>query len=218
MKASPILPVALAAALALAPLASPSLAAKRERADRAASRDPSGAADPSASPGAAAPGAATPPAGVRHDEASPPSTLPGPDEETDRPPAPPVRVQALGEGTERLHLVDHGEGVWSMHAESLGTYVLFRLWKEVGGPEVIAKDPVDHPYTLSLHRVKAEEIVSRLLAGHGYTLHYDGKGRLSQVRVYSAEAGHVYRTPRLTESLGAWRDVETGADSSGATR
>jgi hypothetical protein len=120
-------------------------------------------------------------------------------------------VQALGEGTERLHLVRHDGGLWSMHAESLVTDTLFRLWREAGGPEVIAKVIVDRPNTLSLHRVRTERLLERLLDGYGYTLHYDADGRLAQVRVYSPEPASPYKNPRLTESLGTWRDVETAA-------
>lgn len=194
-----------ASLVALALVVAPAGAAKRDRAERSASRERAPAAE-------AAPPAKGPPpmpAAEGAQESEPVDAAPE---------APRATVQSFGEGAARLHLVDHGDGLWSMHAESLGTYALFAMWKEAGGPEVIAKDPVDHPYTLSVHRVKAEDIVGRLLAGHGFTLHYDTGGRLAQVRVYSAEPGHVYRTPRLTESLGAWRDVETGADPTARTK
>ncbi len=108
----------------------------------------------------------------------------------------------------RAHFVDH-EGPWSLHAEALPTDYLFRLWREIGGPEVVSLLPIDRTYTISVHREPAERILGRLLDGYGYTLHYDGDGRLELVRVYSpAPNAGAFKTPRLVESLSAWRDVE----------
>lgn len=117
------------------------------------------------------------------------------------------RVQTLGDADAKLHLVRRGES-WSMHAENLPADRLFALWHEAGGPEVISKILIDFPYTLSVHGLAAERIVARVLDGYGYTLHYDAAGRLERVRVYSPEANRMFKTPRLVESLGRWREAE----------
>ncbi|MFN2427882.1 MAG: hypothetical protein ABR587_15705 [Candidatus Binatia bacterium] len=124
-------------------------------------------------------------------------------------------VRTLGEGDQKLFLVDH-DGTWSMHAQNVVTDQLLRLWSEAGGPVVFAKTFLDRPYTISVHRLEPERILDRLLEGYSYTLHYDGDGRLESVRVYSLSATAMFKTPRLVESLGSWRDVETAAPDSPA--
>jgi hypothetical protein len=121
---------------------------------------------------------------------------------------PEVEVLTLGNGDQKVQLVDHGD-CWSMHAENVMAMNIFAAWREVGGPEVIMKSPLDYPYTLSVHRVPTERLVARILEGYGHTLHYGPDGRLAQVRVYSPEPARLYKTPRLVESLGTWRQVET---------
>jgi hypothetical protein len=130
--------------------------------------------------------------------------------------APPVPVvQTLGDGDQKLFVVDH-DGAWSMHAENIVTGELFRLWHQGGGPDVVTKTPLDRPYTMSVHRLPSERVVARLLEGYGYTLHYDATGRLERVRVYSPEPSQIYKTPRLVESLARWRELETTTPSSPA--
>lgn len=125
-------------------------------------------------------------------------------------------IQTIGEEGMRAHFVDH-DGPWSLHAEALPTEYLFRLWHEIGGPEVVSRTPIDRVYTISVHREPTERILERMLDGYGYTLHYDGEGRLELVRVYSpAPNAGEFKTPRLVESLSAWRDVELTASSSSA--
>jgi hypothetical protein len=121
--------------------------------------------------------------------------------------APEIRVVGENE-TERIHVVDHG-GRWSLHAESVVAASLFRLWHQAGGPEVTSKVLLDYPYTLSVHSVTPERILEGVLEGWSYTLHYDANGRLERVRVYSAEPQRMFKTPRLVESLAAWRQLET---------
>lgn len=120
----------------------------------------------------------------------------------------PRPVLTLGDNEQKLFVVKYDRS-WSMHGESLDTSALFRLWQEAGGPKMVTKTIVDRPYTISVHSLSAEDIVERLLDGYGYTLHYDSKGRLELVRVYSPIAGHLFKTPRLVESLGTWRSLET---------
>jgi hypothetical protein len=126
-------------------------------------------------------------------------------------------VQALGDGDQKLYLVNH-DGTWSMHVENLVTDELVRLWQEVGGPQVIAKTPLERPYTLSVHKLSPERIFERLLEGFDYTLHYDARGRLERVRVYSLDpsSASTFKTPRLVEGLGSWREVETAAPAAPA--
>lgn len=119
-------------------------------------------------------------------------------------------VQSFGEGSQTLYLVDHGD-TWSMHAEELPAEAIFKGWQEAGGPEIVSKVVLDFPFTLSMHRVTTERIVGRILEGYGYTLHYDARGRLERVRVYSPQPARMFKTPRLVESLGSWRQVETPA-------
>ena len=123
-------------------------------------------------------------------------------------------VQTLGDGDQKLYVVNH-DGTWSMHVESLITEELVRLWQEVGGPQVVAKTPLERPYTLSVHKLPAERIFERLLDGFDYTLHYDARGRLERVRVYSLDpsSASTFKTPRLVEGLGGWREVETAGAS-----
>jgi len=116
-------------------------------------------------------------------------------------------IRTLGPDDQRLYVVDHGD-TWSMHAESVVASVLFQSWHEAGGPEVLSKAALDYPFTLSLHRVKTERIIERILEGWSYTLHYDGSGRLELIRVYSPEPSRNFKTPRLVESLAAWKQLE----------
>ena len=130
--------------------------------------------------------------------------------------APAPVVHTLGDDDQKLFVVDH-RGTWSMHAEMLVTDQLLRLWHDVGGPEVTAKSALDRPYTLSVHRLSPERILERLLDGYDYTLHYDGNGHLERVRVYSLDPGSMFKTPRVVESLGRWRELETAVPSSQAS-
>lgn len=122
---------------------------------------------------------------------------------------PPVEVQTLGNGDQKIHLVDHGDS-WSLHAESVMAMNIFEAWHEAGGPELVMKTPLDYPYTLSVHRQSTERIVERILEGYGHTLHYGPDGRLVLVRAYSPKPARLFKTPRLVESLGTWRQVEVG--------
>lgn len=126
-------------------------------------------------------------------------------------------VQAVGDGQQKLYVVHHG-GTWSMHVEAMMTDELVRLWKEVGGPQFVAKTVLDRPYNISVHKMPPERIVETLLDGFDFTLHYDADGRLERVRVYSLDpaSASTFRTPRLVESLGRWREVETAAPSADA--
>ncbi len=124
-----------------------------------------------------------------------------------KPSGPPV--QTLGPDDQRLYLVDHG-GTWSMHAESVVAGSLLHSWHEAGGPLVTSKVILDYPFTLSVHRTSGERILEHILEGWSYTLHYDAKGRLEAVRVYSPEPQRMFKTPRLTESFSAWRLIENG--------
>lgn len=119
-----------------------------------------------------------------------------------------VVVETLGGGDAKIHLVDHGD-CWSMHAENVLAQDIFRLWHEAGGPAVEMKTPLDFPFTMSVHRMSTERIVDRILEGWGRTLHFDAKGRLELVRTYSPKPARLFKTPRLVESLGTWRQVET---------
>jgi hypothetical protein len=121
--------------------------------------------------------------------------------------APEPVVQTLGDGDQKVFVVDH-HGTWSIHVENVLTEPIVRLWHEAGGPEVIAKVAIDRPYTLSVHGLSAERILERLLVGYDYTLHYDASGRLERVRVYSPHPSLVFKTPRLVESLKQWRETE----------
>jgi len=125
-------------------------------------------------------------------------------------PATAAKVQTLGDGDQKLFLVDH-HGTWSMHAENVTTEQIFRLWSENGGPQITTKSLLDRPYTLSVHRLEPERIVERVLEGYSYTLHYDADARLERVRVYSLSPTAMFKTPRLVETLGKWKEVETAA-------
>ncbi len=122
------------------------------------------------------------------------------------------RIRDLGEGDQKVYVVDHKES-WSMHVENVATDTIFRLWHEAGGPEVTTKVRVDRPFTISVHKLKAELILERLFEGYGYTLHYDDDGRLASVRVYSPRESFAYKTPRLTEALSRWKEVETDPEA-----
>lgn len=139
----------------------------------------------------------------------------GPSGPADAQAGPGDEVQVVGDGDQRLFLVRHDDS-WSMHAENLQAQALFEHWHQVGGPRVEAKNILDYPFTLSVHHLPAERIVERVLEGFGFTLHYDAGGRLDVVRVYSAEATRMYKTPRLTESLSSWRQVEEPASAASA--
>ena len=128
----------------------------------------------------------------------------------------PGEVQTFGPDDQRIYVVDH-TGTWSMHAESVAAGVLLRGWHEAGGPLVTSKVILDYPFTLSLHRVTAERILERVLEGYSYTLHYDAKGRLEAVRVYSPEPQRNFKTPRLVESFAAWKLLETSAPAAAAS-
>lgn len=117
-------------------------------------------------------------------------------------------VTTLGSSDQKVHVVVRG-GLWSMHAETVLVQNILKSWHEAGGPEVVMKNPVDHAYTLSVHRVTTERLVERLLEGYGYTLHYAADGTLETVRVYSPEPGYPFKNPRVVESFGTWRQVET---------
>jgi len=126
-------------------------------------------------------------------------------------------VQSVGEGQQKLYVVDHG-GTWSMHVEAMLTDDLVGLWKEVGGPQFVAKTVLDRPYNISVHKMPPERIIETLLDGFDYTLHYDAHGRLERVRVYSLDpaSASTFKTPRLVQSLGRWREVESAAPSADA--
>lgn len=184
----------LALALAL-PATAP--AAERGRQTRKPSH-PRANAQPDAAPPAAMPGGA--PSGNAHEQEPEDSAAPA--EEAG------PEIETIGEEGMRAHFVEHA-GPWSLHAENLPTDYLFRLWHDVGGPEVVSREPIDRAYTISVHRESAERILGRLLDGYSYTLHYDAAGKLEMVRVYSpAPNAGEFKTPRLVESLSAWRDVE----------
>ena len=117
-------------------------------------------------------------------------------------------VQVLGDGDQRIYVVDHG-ATWSMHVENVPVYSLFDSWHQAGGPVVISKALLDYSFTLSLHRVAPERIVERILEGYGHTLHYDANGRLEQVRVYSPAPTRIFKAPRLVEGLARWREAES---------
>ncbi|HYC00193.1 MAG TPA: hypothetical protein VEC57_13745 [Candidatus Limnocylindrales bacterium] len=116
----------------------------------------------------------------------------------------PIRV--LGEGSMVLYLVDHSP-LWSMHVENVPADVLFRLWRGAGGPEVLSKQVLDHPFTMSVHKLSPERIVARVLDGFNYTLQYRA-GRLASVHVISALPTRVYKTPRLVQSRSKWTETE----------
>ncbi len=116
-------------------------------------------------------------------------------------------IQVLGEGDQTLYVVDHG-GTWSMHADNLRADLIFQLWRTVGGPRAASKNALDHPFTMSLHRVTPERIVERILEGFNYTLHYTPAGRLDAVHVLSAQASRMYKIPRLIEGRSRWSDAE----------
>lgn len=126
----------------------------------------------------------------------------------DSAPAAPA-VQILGSGDQRIQVVDH-DGSWSMHAENVMAETIFELWHEVGGPVVERKTPLDFPFTLSVHLETTERIVARILDGYGYTLHFNEQGLLELVRSYSPKPGRIFKTPRLVQSQGTWRQVESG--------
>lgn len=123
-------------------------------------------------------------------------------------------IQTIGEDL-KIHVVDH-DGKWSMHAENVGTNEIVRLWHIAGGPEVTTKVLVDRPFTLSVHALSTEAILERLYEGYGFTMHYDDAGRLDTVRVYSMSGASAYKTPRLTETLSRWKEIESGDGDSGA--
>jgi hypothetical protein len=124
-------------------------------------------------------------------------------------------VQTLGEADQKIFVVDH-EGKWSMHAENVLTSNIVRLWQQAGGPEVTMKEPVDRPFTLSVHAVAPEAIFERLFEGYGYTLHYDDDGALVAARIYSMAGANTFKTPRLTQTLGDWKKAETGPETAAA--
>jgi hypothetical protein len=131
------------------------------------------------------------------------------DAQAQAPPATPRQyIQVHGEGDQTVYVVDHGD-TWSMHAENVLADNVFSAWAASGGPRSSSKTPLDHPFTLSVHRLAPERIVERLLDGYGYTLHYDAEGRLATVRVYSAEPTRMYKTPRLTQTRARWSQTET---------
>jgi len=123
-------------------------------------------------------------------------------------PTPRQYIQVHGQGDQTVYVVDHGD-TWSMHAENALADNILAAWTASGGPRSISKTPLDHPFTLSVHRLAPERILERLLDGYGYTLHYDATGRLTTVRVYSAEPTRMYKTPRLTQSRTRWSQTET---------
>ncbi len=116
------------------------------------------------------------------------------------------KVQALGDGSEQIYAVKHS-GSWSMHAENVQATVIFALWHGVGGPSVASKEVLDFPFTMSVHQMKAERVVARILENYNYTLHYDN-GNLSEVRVIGAIPARPYKTPRLVESRTLWTNSE----------
>jgi hypothetical protein len=124
-------------------------------------------------------------------------------------------IQTLGEADQKIFLVDH-KGTWSMHFENVITSNVILLWKQAGGPDITTKTLIDRTNTMSVHRLAPELIVERLFEGYGYTLHYDDAGRLTSVRVYSPRDSLAFKTPRLTESLGDWKKVETEAEAAPA--
>jgi hypothetical protein len=124
-------------------------------------------------------------------------------------------VQTLGEADQKIFIVDH-RGKWSMHAENVLTSNIVRLWQQAGGPEVTMKEPVDRPFTLSVHAVAPEVIFERLFEGYGYTLHYDDDGGLVSARIYSMAGANTFKTPRLTETLSDWKKVETEPEAAAA--
>ncbi|HYC53922.1 MAG TPA: hypothetical protein VEL28_03190 [Candidatus Binatia bacterium] len=115
-------------------------------------------------------------------------------------------IKVLGDGSVVLYLVDHSP-LWSMHAEGVPADAIFRLWRGAGGPEVLSKQLIDHPFTMSVHRLSAERIVARILEGFNYTLQYRD-GRLSSVHVISAHPTRMYKTPRLVEARSKWTETE----------
>lgn len=124
-------------------------------------------------------------------------------------------IQTLGEADQKIFVVDH-QGKWSMHAENVLTSNIVRLWQQAGGPEVTMKEPVDRPFTLSVHAVAPEIIFERLFEGYGYTLHYDDDGGLVAARIYSMAGSNTFKTPRLTETLSDWKKAETETETAAA--
>jgi hypothetical protein len=120
-------------------------------------------------------------------------------------------IQSIGDDL-KIYVVDHG-GKWSMHAENVATNEIVRLWHIAGGPEVTTKFPIDRPYTLSVHEVSTEVILERLFEGFGFTMHYDDTGRLDSVRVYGMRDSVSFKTPRLTETLTRWKEIETDPEA-----
>lgn len=141
---------------------------------------------------------------VQPDQAADAAVAPGADEAGDAGAS--AKIKALGEGTEQVYVVEHPAS-WSMHVENVPAATIFALWRAVGGPVVASKAVLDFPFTMSVHEMKAERVVARILQTYNYTLHYDS-GRLAQVHVLGAIPERQFKTPRLVESRAQWTNQE----------
>lgn len=119
---------------------------------------------------------------------------------------PAAEILALGDGTEIIYVVRHGERL-SIYADKVSAHAVFNALESIGGPTYEFSEELTRPVTLTMHEVTLEQIVRKMLEGHSFTYHYSD-GRLALVRVLPAIPGRNYKAPPAVESRTRWTDIE----------
>jgi len=125
----------------------------------------------------------------------------------------PVKVDAgvlhtFGEGDSAILVVEHGE-LLSLYANHVGADEVLDRLQEIGGPTYSTVTPLTRPVTLTVHKVRWEDILRKMLQGHSYSITYKG-GRVAHVHVMRQITGRNYKTPPAVESRDQWTRIELG--------
>ncbi len=117
-------------------------------------------------------------------------------------------LHTFGEGAASVLVVEHGE-LLSIYANSVAANDVLDELQAIGGPSYATVTPLTRPVTLTMHKVRWEDILRKMLQGHSYTISYKG-GRVSHVHVMQMITGINYKTPPAVESRERWTRIELG--------
>lgn len=117
-------------------------------------------------------------------------------------------LHTFGEGSTAVLVVEHGERL-SIYANSVSADEVLEELVAIGGPTFTTVTPLTRPVTLTMHRVRWEDILRKMLQGYSYTITYKG-GRIAHVHVMQQIAGRNYKTPPAVESRERWTRIELG--------
>jgi hypothetical protein len=100
-------------------------------------------------------------------------------------------ILALGEGDERFWVAfeDKYMSIWADH---MPADKLLEHLESYGGPTQTSFEPLTRPVTLSLVRVRMEQVLRKMLGGYDTAYIYD-EGRLAHVRILNYVPGTMYK-------------------------